>query len=126
VNIVDSSAWLEYFADGPNAEFFSYAIETTTELLVPTVNLYEVFKRVMQQRGEGDALQAVALMQQGQVIELSSPLALSAARLSLEHRLPMADSMILASAKAYGATLWTQDADFEGIPEVKYKAKKIN
>jgi predicted nucleic acid-binding protein len=126
VNIVDSSAWLEYFADGPNAEFFSYAIETTTELLVPTVNLYEVFKRVVQQRGEGDALQAVALMQQGQVIELSSPLALSAARLSLEHRLPMADSMILASAKAYGATLWTQDADFEGIPEVKYKAKKIN
>ncbi len=126
MNIVDSSAWLEYFADGPNAEFFSYAIETTTELLVPTVNLYEVFKRVMQQRGEGDALQAVALMQQGQVIELSSPLALSAARLSLEHRLPMADSMILASAKAYGATLWTQDADFEGIPEVKYKAKKIN
>jgi predicted nucleic acid-binding protein len=126
VNVVDSSAWLEYFADGPNAEFFSHAIETTTELLVPTVSLYEVFKRFMQQRGEDDALQAVALMRQGRVIELSSPLALSAARLSLEYHLPMADSMILASAKAHGATLWTQDADFEGVPGVKYQAKKVN
>jgi predicted nucleic acid-binding protein len=126
VNVVDSSGWLEYFADGPNAEFFSHAIETTAELLVPTVSLYEVFKRVMQQRGEGDALQAVALMQQGQIIELSSPLALSAARLSLEYHLPMADSMILASAKAHGATLWTQDADFEGVPGVRYQAKKVN
>lgn len=126
MNVVDSSGWLEYFADGPNANFFSCAIEATGELLVPAVSLYEVFKRVMQQRGEGDALQAVALMQQGQVIELSSPLALSAARLSLEHRLPMADSMILASAKAHAATLWTQDADFDGVPGVKYQVKKTN
>lgn len=126
MNVVDSSGWLEYFADGPNADFFSRAIEATAELLVPAVSLYEVFKRVMQQRGEGDALQAVALMQQGRVIELSSHLALSAARLSLEHRLPMADSMILASAKAHGATLWTQDSDFDGVPGVKYQAKKTN
>lgn len=126
MNVVDSSGWLEYFADGPNADFFSRAIEATAELLVPAVSLYEVFKRVVQQRGEGDALQAVALMQQGRVIELSLPLALSAARLSLEHRLPMADSMILASAKAHGATLWTQDSDFDGVPGVKYKEKKTN
>lgn len=126
MNVVDSSGWLEYFADGPNADFFSRAIEATAELLVPAVSLYEVFKRVVQQRGEGDALQAVALMQQGRVIELSSPLALSAARLSLEHRLPMAGSMILASAKAHGATLWTQDSDFDGVPGVKYKGKKTN
>lgn len=126
MNVVDSSGWLEYFADGSNADFFSRAIETTAELLVPAVSLYEVFKRVMEQRGEGAALQAVALMQQGRVIELSSPLALSAARLSLEHRLPMADSMILASAKAHGATLWTQDSDFDGVPGVKYQAKKTN
>ena len=123
MNVVDSSGWLEYFADGPNANFFADAIEATADLLVPTVSLYEVFKRVMQQRGESDALQAVALMQQGQVIELSSPLALSAARMSIEHRLPMADSMILASASAHGATLWTQDADFEGIPGIQYIAK---
>jgi predicted nucleic acid-binding protein len=126
VNVVDSSGWLEYFADGPNADFFSLAIEPTPELLVPAVSLYEVFKRVMQQRGEGDALQAVALMQQGQVIELSSHRALSAARLSLEHRLPMGDSMILAWAKAHSATLWTQDSDFDGVPGVKYQAKKTN
>ncbi|MEF8794354.1 MAG: type II toxin-antitoxin system VapC family toxin [Thiohalorhabdus sp.] len=126
MNVVDSSGWLEYFANGPNADFFAGAVEATGELLVPVVSLYEVFKRVIQQRGEGDALQAVALMQQGQLIELSSPLALSAARLSVEHRLPMADSMILASAEAHGATLWTQDADFEGIPGVQYQAKKTD
>lgn len=126
MNVVDSSAWLEYFAAGPNADFFAAAIEATTELLVPAVSLYEIFKRVMQQRGEGDALQAVALMQQGRVIDLTPSLALSAARLSIEHRLPVADSMMLASAKAYGATLWTQDSDFEGIPAVQYKPKKTN
>lgn len=126
MNVVDSSAWLEYFADGPNADFFAGAIEATAELLVPAVSVYEVFKRVMQQRGEGDALQAVALMQQGRVIDLTPPLALSAARLSIEHRLPMADSMIMASAKAHGAMLWTQDSDFEGIPAVQYRPKKTN
>lgn len=123
MNVVDSSGWLEYFADGPNADFFSRAIEATGELLVPAVSLYEVFKRVMQQRGEGEALQAVALMQQGRIVEFSSPLALLAARLSIQHRLPMADSMMLASARAHGATLWTQDADFDGFPGVEYKAK---
>ncbi|MEX0731173.1 MAG: type II toxin-antitoxin system VapC family toxin [Aquisalimonadaceae bacterium] len=124
MNVVDSSGWLEYFADGPNSDFFAGAIESTAELIVPAISLYEVFKRVMQQRGEGNALQAVALMQQGQVIELSSALALSAARTGLEHRLPMADSIIFATAKVYGATLWTQDSDFEGIQGVKYTAKK--
>lgn len=123
MNLVDSSAWLEYFADGPNADFFAGPIEATGELLVPTVGLYEVFKRVMQQRGEGDALQAVALMQQGRVIELTASVALSAARLSIAHRLPMADSMILASARAHGATLWTQDSNFDGIPAVQYRPK---
>ncbi len=124
MNVVDSSGWLEYFADDRNAVFFAGAIEATAELLVPSISLYEVFKRVMQQRGEGDALQAIALMQQGQVIDLSSSLSLTAARLSLEHRLPMADSLILATAKAHSATLWTQDSDFEGIPGVEYQAKK--
>ena len=83
-----------------------------------------MFKRVLQQRGEGPALQAVALMQQGKVIELSTPLALAAARVSLQHRIPMADSIMLASARAYGATLWSQDADFDGIAGVRYVAKK--
>lgn len=124
MNVVDSAGWLEYFADGPNAAFFAPAIEATHDLLVPTLSLYEVFKRVLQQRGEGEALQAVALMQQGQIVELTAPLALAAAKASIEHRLPMADSIMLATAQAHGAILWTQDADFERIAGVKYVAKK--
>lgn len=123
MNVVDSSAWLEYFAAGDNADFFAQPIEAVTKLIVPVISIYEVFKRVCQQNGEGDALQAIALMQQGRVIEMTSPLALNAAKLSIEHRLPMADSLILATARMHGATLWTQDADFEGIAGVKYKAK---
>ncbi len=124
MNVVDSSGWLEYLADGPNADFFAEPITATMELVVPTVSLYEVFKRVMQQRGEADALQVVALMQQGTVVELSASLALSAARLSLTEKIPMADSIILATARAYKATLWSQDADFQNIPGVKYIPKR--
>jgi predicted nucleic acid-binding protein len=124
VNVVDSSAWLEYFADGPNAGFFAPAIERTTQLVVPTICLFEVFKRAHQQRGEGPALQAVALMQQGTVVDLDSAIALTAARLSAEVGLPMADSIVLATARHHGATVWTQDADFEGLPGVRYRRKR--
>jgi len=124
VNVVDSSGWLEYLADGPNADFFANSILATADLLVPTLSLYEVFKRVLQQRGEDDALQAVALMQQGTIVELSASLALSAARISLNDKMPMADSIMLATARAFGATLWSQDSDFENIAGVKYIAKK--
>lgn len=124
MNVVDSSGWLEYFGNGPNAAFFAKAVERTPDLVVPTVSLYEVFKRVLQQRGEGDALQAVAVMQQGLIAELSGTVALSAARISVDLRLPMADSIMLATARAYEATLWTQDADFEGVPGVRYVAKR--
>ena len=120
MNVVDSSGWLEYFAGGPNAAFFAKAVEATPALVVPSLSLYEVFKRIAQQRDEGSALQAVAAMEQGKVIDLSGTLALAAARLSAEHRLPMADSVMLATARACGATLWTQDADFEGVPGVKF------
>ena len=123
MNVVDSSGWLEYFADGPNAKFFAPAIEATRDLIVPTLSLYEVFKRVLQQRNENDALQAVALMQQGLVVELTSPIALSAARLSADTKLPMADSIMLATARAHQAAFWTQDADFEGVAGVKFVAK---
>ena len=124
MNVVDSSGWLEYFADGPNAKFFTSAIEATKELLVPTISLYEVFKRVLQQRDESAALQVVALMQQGTVIELTMPLSLAAARISLQQHMPMADSIMLATAQAYKATLWTQDADFAKVADVKYITKK--
>ena len=124
MNVVDSSGWLEYFADGPNADFFAPAIESVSDLVVPTLSLYEVFKRVLQQRGEGDALQAVAVMIQGQVIDLDMDLALSAAKVSTERKLPMADSVMLATAQAQDATLWTQDADFEEIEGVQYLSKR--
>ena len=124
MNVVDSSAWLEYFANGPNASFFAPAVEATDELVVPTITVLEVFKRVHQQRGEGSALQAVALMQQGQVVELTSALALAAATLGLEHKLPLADSVVFATARQYEALLWTQDADFEGLLDVRYRAKR--
>ena len=124
MNVVDSSGWLEYLADGPNADFFANSILATADLLVPTLSLYEVFKRVLQQRGENDALQAVALMQQGTIVELSGSLALSAARISLNDKIPMADSIMLATARACGATLWSQDSDFENIPGVRYIVKK--
>lgn len=124
MNVVDSSGWLEYFADGPNAAYFAAPIEATRELLVPTLSLYEVFKRVLQQRGEGQALQAVALMQQGRIVDLTPAIALSAAKASIERRLPMADSIMLVTAQAHGAVFWTQDADFDGVEGVKYVAKR--
>jgi predicted nucleic acid-binding protein len=124
MNVVDSSAWLEYFANGPNAAFFAAAVEQTDELLVPSLTLYEVFKRVLQQRDEGQALQAVAIMQQGRVVDLDAHISLDAARISLHGRLPMADSIILATAQAHGATVWTQDADFKHLPVVQYRRRK--
>ena len=124
MNVVDSSAWLEYFADGPNASFFSRAIEQIDELVIPSLTIYEVFKRVFQQRGEGDALRAIAVMQQGQVVDLDAPIALAAARISLEAGLPMADSIVLATARAHGATLWAQDADFQAMTGVQYRKRK--
>lgn len=122
-NVVDSSGWLEYFADGPGAGFFAAAIERPEKLVVPTISLYEVFKRILQQRDESAALQAVAVMQQGRVLELSAPLAIAAARLAAERKLPMADSVMYAAALAANATLWTQAADFEGLPGVRYRGR---
>jgi toxin FitB len=121
VNVVDSSAWLEYFADGTNAGFFARAIEAVDELLVPSLSLFEVYKRVLQMRGEDAALQVVAIMQQGRVVELDAGLALGAARLSVARKLPMADSIMLATAHQHGATFWTQDADFAEVPGVRYR-----
>ena len=120
MNVVDSSGWLEYFAAGSNADFFASAVEAPGELVVPTVSIYEVFKRVFQQRGEGDALQAIALMEQGSVADLTTSIALDAARASAELSIPMADSIILTTARAFEATLWTQDSDFAGIEGVQY------
>jgi predicted nucleic acid-binding protein len=124
MNVVDSSAWLEYFADGPNARVFAKPVEDARNLVVPTLSLFEVFKRVCQQRDEEEALRAVAMMEQGTVVDLERATALEAARLSLYHRIPMADSVMLATAQRHHATLWTQDADFKRIEGVRYVAKR--
>ncbi len=124
MNVVDSSAWLEYFADGSNAPIFAKPIEATRSLIVPSLSLFEVFKRVSLQRDEDHALRAIAVMEQGRVIDLDRATALEAARLSILHGIAMADSVMLASAHRYRAALWTQDSDFDGLPGAKYFAKR--
>ncbi len=123
-NVVDSSGWLEYFAEGENEKFFAPAIQDVENLIIPTLCLYEVFKRALAQAGEEEALRAAGVMSLGQVVDLNRDLALDAARVSLTHQLALADSVILATAHAHTATLWTQDEHFKEIEGVKYIAKK--
>ncbi len=124
MNLVDSCGWLEYFANGPNARFFAPPIENTAKLLVPSICLLEVFKRIVQQRGENEALRAMAAMHQGKVVDMDASIAISAAKVSADLNLPLADSVILATSLAYNATVWTQDTDFKKIKGVKYRPKK--
>ena len=124
MNVVDSSGWIEYFTEGPNSGFFAGATERVDELIVPALVIYEVFKWVARERGETLALKAIAHMQLGEVVDLDSRLAIYAARLSLQTKLPMADSIVYATARTREATLWTQDEDFEGLDGVKYIAKR--
>jgi toxin FitB len=120
MNCVDSCGWLEYFADGKKASFYAKAIQDVGSLVVPTVVLLEVFKRILQQRDEASALQAVAAMQQGRVVDLDATIALAAAALGLRHGLPLADSVILTTARAADAVVWTQDAHFRELPGVRF------
>jgi toxin FitB len=124
MNIVDSSAWLAYFADEPNARHFLVPLGEPAKLVVPSVTIYEVVKVILRESGENEALQAVAAMQKGTVADLTYQLAIAASKLSLENNLPMADSIILATAHAFKATIWTQDSDFKNIGNVKYFPKK--
>jgi len=124
MNLVDSSGWLEYFADGKNADFFAPAVEDTDNLIVSTINIYEVFKKISVERDENVALQAIAVMQNAIIRDVDLEISLLASRLSIKNKLPMADSLIWATAKLNDATLWTQDSDFKKIPEIQYKNKK--
>ncbi|MCH8552919.1 MAG: type II toxin-antitoxin system VapC family toxin [Natronospirillum sp.] len=123
MNVVDSSAWLSYFANDDNAQVFAEPIENVSELLVPSITVTEVFKVVLHQRGEEAALIVTAHMEQGRVIPLGSELAMNAARLGLQHKLPLADSIIFATARQHAAVIWTQDNDFQGLPDVRYVSK---
>ncbi|EMO57020.1 PIN domain protein [Leptospira santarosai str. CBC1416] len=124
MNIVDSSGWLEYFSGTKRSGLFSEAIEKTDKLIVPTISLYEVFKKIYLERDENSALRAIAHMQQGTVIDLDASISIFAAKLSRDRKIPMADSIILATARKYKATLWTQDENFIGLDRVKYFPKK--
>jgi predicted nucleic acid-binding protein len=123
MNVVDSSGWLEYFGKGPNGEFFAPVIRASDQLVIPTISMYEVYERIVLQRDEEEALSAIGWMAIGQVADLTQEIALMAADLSLEHKLPMADSIILATTRAYNATLWTQDQHFKDLADVKYVEK---
>jgi len=124
MNIVDSSGWLAFFADEPNAKYFLPPLSDSDLLVVPVVTIYEVFKVILRESSENEALQAAVAMQKGKVVDLSASLAIAASRLSLEHKLPMADSIILATAQEFKAIIWTQDSDFRNIGKVKYFPKK--
>lgn len=124
MNLVDSCGWLEYFADGRNAYFFAEAIENTEELIVPTICITEVFKRILQQRNDNFALQAVALMRQGKIVDLNNHIAVHAAKWGHELKLPLVDSIIYATAGIYNAIIYTEDADFRDLERVRYIERK--
>ena len=123
MNIIDSSGWLEYFSDGPNAKYYVPPLNDTPSLIVPVITIYEVFKVVLRESGENEAIQAVAAMQKGKIVELTTNIAMKAAKLSLQHKLPMADSIILATAQKYRCVIWTQDSDFQNLENVNYLSK---
>ena len=123
MNIVDSSGWLEYFIGGPNSDQFAIPLQDPSSLIVPVITIYEVFKVVLRESGENEALQVVAAMQKGTIIDLTTSIAMNASKLSLQHSLPMSDSIILSTAQSYECLIWTQDSDFEDLPDVKFFPK---
>lgn len=126
MNVVDTSGWLEYFSDGLNADKFHAPLQNSSSLIVPVITIYEVFKIVLRESSENDAIQAIAAMEKGQVIELTTSIAMAASKLSIKYSLHMADSLILSTAQLHGCTIWTQDSDFKDIPDVKFFPKIAN
>jgi len=124
MNVIDTSCWLEYIAATERSELFSYQIEDVNNLIVPTIVLYETFKKLMIESDEDKALITIAYMKQAKIVDIDSSIALHAAKISLEYKLPMADSIIYAVTKKFNATLWTQDEHFEKLQNVKYFPKK--
>ena len=125
MNIVDSSGWLEYFSGGPNAGHFSSPLQDPSSLIIPAITIYEVFKVVLREAGENKALQSLAAMQKGSVVDLTAGIAMKAAKLSLQYNLPMAESIIFATANMYKCVIWTQDSDFEKLPGVNFYPKHV-
>jgi predicted nucleic acid-binding protein len=126
MNLVDSSGWLEYFVGGPHADFFVKPIQDTSSLLVPTIVIYEVFRRTLQLRGEDAALEILVQLRRGRVVEFDEELALASASVGVMEKLPLADSIIFATAMHYGATIWTMDQHFAGKADVRFIAKSAS
>ena len=122
--VLHSSGWLEFFAEGPHAEKFATRLRQPANILTPTVAIYEVYKWIKRERSEEEAVQAVATMKKTTIVDLTEEMALTAADLSLAHGLPMADSMMLAAARAHNAQLVTTDAGFDGVAGVTIFSKK--
>ena len=123
MNVVDSSGWLSYFTSEKNSRYFAEPIGRLEELLVPSITLTEVFKVIMRRRGEDAALKAITHMEQGKVVSLTEGLAVKAAYFGVDYKLPLADSIIYATARRYNATIWTQDMDFKDLKNVRYFPK---
>lgn len=123
MNVVDTSGWLEYFEGGENSRIFAEPIKKTEELLVPVICIYEISKVILRESNEDNLMQALAAIQKAKIVELSSSISIAAAKVSLKYKLPMADSIIYATAMRFGATVWTQDADFQNLPNIKYLPK---
>ncbi|MCK5520658.1 MAG: type II toxin-antitoxin system VapC family toxin [Candidatus Marinimicrobia bacterium] len=124
MKLVDSCGWLEYLADTINADNYAKIIEDVENLIVPTICITEVFKKVLKEKDENSAIIVVAMMKQGNIIELDEQIALNAAKYGLKYKLPLADSIIYATGKKFSAEIYTQDSDLKGIKGVKYFQKK--
>lgn len=123
MNIVDSSGWLSYFADDPFAKHFQTPLQDIQALIVPSIIIFEVTKVVLRESGSNEAVQVIAAMQKGRVIDLTAKLAVDASQISIQYKLPMADSIILTTARYCDATIWTQDSHFANIDGVHYFPK---
>ena len=123
MNVVDSSCWLEYFAGSPVGESVAVVIEDIPSLVIPSITLYEVFKKLLVETNEDKALLAVAHMKQGRVIALDADLAIYSAKIGKDNKLAMADSIIYATSIKYDCELWTQDQHFKGLKQVRYFEK---
>jgi predicted nucleic acid-binding protein len=124
MTIIDTSGWLEYFTGGPNSDFFSTAIKKDPNIIIPTIILYELWKKISREKGEDKAIELVAQLKRYEIVPLDESLSISAAKISNEYKIPMADSIIYATLMKYNATLWTQDSDFKDFENVKYIEKK--
>ncbi|GMU97477.1 MAG: hypothetical protein AMXMBFR51_02160 [Ignavibacteriota bacterium] len=123
MNLLDSSAWMEYFADGKNAKHFEPIIQDLKNLVESVINVSEVYKKISQHRDENSAIQAIAVMQQAEVLEITSQIAIEGSKISIQNKIPMADSLIIASARSVGAKIWTQDYDFKELDNVMFFKK---